>query len=99
MTKSKEQIIDSIDAFIEIRDGDYEEWYIGITDNPDRRLFDEHKVDKKCKNHFYRETSSNDIARYIEQYFLALGCNGGAGGGEKDSVWVYGYIMTSRTKP
>ena len=51
MTKSKEQIIDSIDAFIEIRGSDYEEWYIGITDNPDRKLFDEHKVDKKCKNH------------------------------------------------
>ena len=47
MTKSKEQIIDSIDAFIEIRGSDYEEWYIGITDNPDKRLFDEHKVDKK----------------------------------------------------
>ena len=104
MAKSKEEIINEaknivakIEAFIEKFGGCYPDWYVGITGNKEQRLFVDHNVNRKgywicC------EAYSSDIARIIEDYFIEEHeTQGGSGGGNDDSVYVYAYKVTSDT--
>ncbi len=75
----------------------YGAWYAGITNNPDRRLFQEHCVSKNGPWWIWREAMDDGAARAIEDYFLRLGCKGGAGGGESDCVYVYAYLIRQDT--
>lgn len=76
----------------------YGSWYIGITSDPRKRLFTDHKVDEKG-SWIYGEVDTNDLARSVEQYFLDLGCDGGPGGGDYTSKIVYAYLKTYNTSP
>jgi len=91
---NKEQNIRDLFNFIE---GPFSGWYVGITNDPEICLYNRHKVSRdngKCK---YCPCSSDDIAREIEQYFLNLGCDGGPGGGNETSRYVYVYKKTRTT--
>lgn len=74
----------------------FADWYVGITNDPEERLFTGHNLDREDK-YIVRQCSSDDIAREIEQYFLNLGCDGGPGGGNETSVFVYAYKKTSNS--
>lgn len=39
-------IVNEIKVYIRLTGSPYPAWYVGITDDADRRLFIEHKVDK-----------------------------------------------------
>ena len=69
-------------------------WYVGITADPERRLFQDHKVNKQDGSWIYGQASSNSVAREIERHFLDHGCNGGSGGGTPDAQYVYAYRIT-----
>ena len=71
--------------------------YIGITNDVERRLFNEHNVSKKGAWWIYREADSKDIAQAVEEYFLEKGMQGDTGGGNEDSVYVYCYEITNNT--
>jgi len=73
-------------------------WYIGITSDPDQRLFTDHKVQYDGE-WIYAPTDSNGEARLVEKYFLGLGFDGGTGGGDYTSKIVYLYKKTSLTSP
>ena len=74
-------------------------WYVGITDDPARRLFEEHRVDKEEGGPWiYRWVASDRAARRIEEHFIHKGCTGGSGGGDSDSKCVYAYKITLETK-
>ncbi len=77
--------------------GDYSEFYVGISNDAERRLFDEHKVNREKGIWIYCPTESDDVARKVEKNFLDKGCAGGTGGGEDDTTYVYCYKMTSTT--
>jgi hypothetical protein len=77
--------------------GSYSDYYVGITNDIDRRLFSEHNVDKKRNQWIYDEADSDIVARKVEQYFLDKGCDGGSGGGDEDSIFVYCYKITGTT--
>jgi hypothetical protein len=48
----------------------------------------------------FREASSSIIAREVENYFVnTLGTDGGSGGGDQSSIYVYAYKKTSSTNP
>ena len=47
MAKSEEEIKREIRDFIVKNDGRYSSWHVGISEDPRRRLFDEHKVRRK----------------------------------------------------
>jgi len=89
--------IEKIKAYIKKIGGSYSDWYVGITGDRDQRLFVEHNVDKNgcwisCK------TSSSDLSRAVEKYFInKQGTQGGTGGGDDDSVYVYAYKVTDST--
>jgi len=78
-------------------DRHYSEWYVGITNNAERRLFDEHAVDSNRNPWIYQYAATSDDARSIEAYFLDLGCQGGSGGGDDTSNIVYAYKVAANT--
>jgi len=93
------KIIQEIKDYIRKYGGSFPSWYIGITEDPKGRLFNEHNVSEKNGNWIYQPTSSSATARNIEQHFLGLGMDGGSGGGDYLSKAVYSYKKTSSTNP
>ena len=64
----------------------YSSWYIGITDEPQRRK-DEHGNPTKWR---HWKADNEQIARDIERYFLKMGMTGDTGGGNNPSyVYIY----------
>ena len=98
MAKSRQTIIAEIAAHVADRGGTYPDWYVGITEDPRRRLFTEHNVDEAGGHWIYRECDSAQSARAIEKHFLNLGMQGGPGGGDNDAVYVYVYRTTPETR-
>ena len=89
---------DEIVAHIKQEGSAYSLWYAGITSDWKDRLFDDHNV---SRNGWYavRRCSTDDRARSVEQALLDIGCDGGPGGGDDSSVFVYAYRITSTTDP
>ena len=76
----------------------YANWYVGITNDPKNRLFKDHGVSQNGA-WIYRQADTTEIARDVEFFFLSQGCDGGSGGGDDDSGFVYAYKKTSSTNP
>ncbi len=77
--------------------GIFTDWYCGITDDIERRLFDEHNVSRNSKYN-YRRCYVDSIARKVEKALIDRGCEGGDGGGSNKTVYVYIYRMTPNTE-
>ena len=100
MVKSKEEIINDIKAHIKKNGSPYSSWYVGISKDVRDRLFSDHKVNEKDAWWIYRQTSSTQIAREIEDYFVnTLDTDGGPGGGDEDADMVYAYWKENYTDP
>lgn len=100
MAKSEEEIKKEIENYIQKCGGSYSDWYVGITEDPSRRLFEEHGVRKDTDAWIYRQTASHETARRIEEYLVGiLGTDGGPGGGGQEAVYVYAYKKKSHTNP
>jgi len=100
MPKGKQEIIDDIKAHIDKSGSPYSSWYVGISKDACDRLFNDHKVSEKNAWWTYREASSTQIAREIEDYFInTLGTDGEPGGGAEDADTVYAYKKESYTEP
>ena len=48
----------------------YSDFYVGITNDIERRLFTEHNVDKKNNWWIYRTATNKTVAQSVEEYFL-----------------------------
>jgi hypothetical protein len=95
MTKViKETALSEIKEYINAREGKYDQWYAGITEDPKKRLFTDHAVKHDW---IYRECFSSDSARWVEEKLLDLGCKGDTGGGDDNTIYVYAYKITSDT--
>lgn len=79
--------------------GDYSNWYVGITNDIERRLFSEHSVDRKQDYWIYRPASSKSIAQEVEEFFLDAGMDGDTGGGNDDTTYVYAFKKNGHTNP
>ena len=100
MVKSEEEIKSEIKNHIDKNGGPYSSQYVGISENPENRLFTVHNVDRNYDIWIYRETSSSNVARRIEDYFInVIGTDGGPGGGDEDAKYVYAYKKNSHTNP
>lgn len=69
----------------------YKDFYIGITDNIEERLFGFHRVPRQNYWFIWRPADSVEIARKIEKYYLDKGMDGDSGGGDGDTYYVYCY--------
>ena len=99
MAKTAQQIAEDNYAHLD-GDTNYKAYYIGITNDIDRRLFGEHNVNKTPNAAWwiYREAINKDHAQAVEEHFLKKGMKGDTGGGTSDSTWVYCYKITNYTK-
>ncbi len=74
-------------------------WYVGITDNPERRLFGEHNVDKSLSScWFYENVFSEMEARGIEKHLINVYQFKGGTGGGFCPTYVYAYRITATTR-
>lgn len=101
MANSKQSIIQAIKNYIIKCGGSYlnwNKWYIGIASDPKKRLFRDHRVDESKGNWIYDAAENSFIAREVETYFVnSLGTDGGSGGGDHTTRFVYAYRKTTYT--
>ena len=97
--QTKTQIIAEIDAYMQSVGGQNKNWYVGIASEPRKRLFEDHNVSEKTGRYIARQALSEQAARDIEAAYHKIGCDGGPGGGDKNTVWVYSYFKMPQTNP
>ncbi len=99
MKYTKNQIIEAIDAHLQKSAKQYySDFYIGITNDVNRRLFTEHNVDKDNSWWIYIDAIDKATAQAVEEYYLSKGMKGNTGGGTDDSTCVYCYQISSSTE-
>lgn len=76
----------------------YSNFYVGISDDIDERLHGFHKVPKQGRWFRWCPVDTVDIASNVEKHYLALGMDGGPGGGDDDTFYVYCYEIGPDTK-
>ncbi len=95
-----EQIAVEIIDYIRKCGGVFAGWYVGITGDPRGRLFTEHGVLRDADAWIFRPASTASAARSVENYFLhRCGTDGGPGGGDESSTFVYAYRKNAHTSP
>ena len=77
----------------------YSDFYIGITDDIKRRLFEEHNVNRNNDWWIYCKADDEGIARDTERYYLELGMKGDTGGGNQGHppLFVYSYEISDHS--
>jgi len=99
LTKPKNQIIVDFLNYMKKHGGPFSAWYVGISKDAEKRLFDDHKVKEIGDQWIYDYATSSEEAREIELYFLDQGTAGGTGGGDDTAKMVYAYKMKPHTEP
>jgi hypothetical protein len=97
-TSTEHQIVEEITAHINKSPYRASDWYAGITENINQRLFGDHAVTRRDSWYIYRRANNSYQARNIERYLLNWGCDGGDGGGDQDAVFIYAYHKTPGTR-
>lgn len=97
---SEQQIHDDIIAHIQKEGGAYNTWYVGIAANPRERLFTAHQVQEKDSWWIFREAINSQSARNVEKFIIDnYRTDGGSGGGDVNTIYVYAYKKTNSTNP
>ena len=97
MADNKDTAISGIKSYVAGAGGHYSGWYVGIASDPRTRLFNDHAVREKGDCWIYRLCTSSQVARDVEDYFIQLGMQGGPGGGDDSSKYVYAYKIAPHT--
>lgn len=100
LKKRKMTVKDIKDKIIKyVGNTDYSDWYVGITNDIDRRLFQEHGVNKDTDYWVWCQANNKTDAQTVEEYFLDLGMDGDTGGGSDDTTYVYVFKKNVHTDP
>ncbi len=99
MSYTKQQIITDIDAYMRQHGSPNSTWYVGIASDVRDRLFNDHNVNEKSGVWIFRQAISSSVAREVEKAYLDAGCDGGSGGGDASTIYVYAYRKTNSTNP
>ncbi|KAF3978804.1 MAG: hypothetical protein HFP77_00015 [Methylococcales symbiont of Iophon sp. n. MRB-2018] len=97
ISKSKQEIITVIDTHMQKFNYKNSDWYVGIASDPRDRLFNEHNVNENNGTWVYEQASSDSVAREIEKMYINTGHDGGDGGGNYKSVYIYAYVKHAGT--
>lgn len=98
MPKNRIEIVLFIERYVfssKCSGGDYSDYYVGITNDVDRRLKEHNASIDFC--HVWCEANDTTEARAAEQALINKGMDGGEGGGDKRSFFVYCYQITDYT--
>ena len=75
----------------------WDSWYVGITDDPIRRLYEEHNA--SYTKSIFVSTDTPGTARAVEKYLIShYGMAGGSGGSENPRA-VYAFKKLKDTEP
>jgi hypothetical protein len=86
--------------YIQTEKSPYSGWYVGIASNPHLRLFQEHNVDMDSPWWVICEARNSEEARTAEKVIIEKhGMDGGSGGVDEKSIFVYAYKKTETTIP
>jgi hypothetical protein len=99
MAKSSEIIIMEMLECIYREGGHPNTWYVGTTNDPRRRLFEEHQVHYQNDAWIYRTATSEGEALYIQTYFLEFGMKDVGEDWRSGSRMVFAYRKSISTKP
>lgn len=97
--KTTGQVVSEFESYMRQHDNSYAAWYVGVAYKPKERLFNDHNVAENGDAWIYQDCGTDTAARAVEEYFLKRGCDGGPGGGDYNSRYVYAYKKTWRTNP
>lgn len=99
MGEKYNKIIDKINEFCKkAKVNDVRKVYIGITKDPERRLFNEHKITDEGYCWTCIEAEDVDTAREAELHFIRMGMEGGPGGGDNKTKFVYCFYKKQGNK-
>jgi len=96
------KLVNEILNFIAQDGSDPSEWYAGITDDKERRLFTEHGVKKENERlYIVLPAPDKETAELVESHLTdpVFGRMDGAPGGSSNGSFVYAYKKQSYTKP
>jgi hypothetical protein len=96
--KSTGQIVSEIESYMRQHGGVFSDWYVGVASDARTRLFNDHNVAENGDAWVFRDCGTDTASRAVEEYFLKRGCDGGPGGGDYTSRYVYAYKKTWRTR-
>lgn len=91
-------VIKRIEAYMRKFEGDYSDWYIGITKDLDEELFNLHKFEENSIWISFG-ADTDEVAKKIEKYFLDKKTEGNPTDLEEDTRIVYVYKKNSNTTP
>ena len=97
--QAAQEVYDEIVAYIKKRGGTYPQWYCGIAADWEDRLFNEHQVPREGLPWIALQCHNNGSARNTESALHDLRCDGGPGGGDETTVYVYAYRKDTMTEP
>jgi hypothetical protein len=93
-----QEIVDAFIRFIHNFGGAYYQWYIGIAADPEKKLFNDHMVNKKNDTWKYENAGSEKNALTIEKYLIdKFGAQGDEGSGDSNTTYVYAYRISDTT--
>jgi len=96
----KDKIIEKISEHMKTWGGLPGDWYVGVSQNVELRLFINHGVDKEKDKWIYIPVTSDRVAGEVEAYFVnKIGTGGGLEGGTNGANMVYAYKKSERTNP
>jgi hypothetical protein len=98
MSYTAQQIITDLNAYMQQHGGPNSAWYVRIAADVRERLFVDHNVSEQGGVWIYRQATSSTVARSVEKAYLDAGCDGGPGGGDDSTDYVYAYRKTTITK-
>ncbi len=86
-----DSIAAQIENHVSLHGGGYSAWYVGITSDPTDRIVNGHNANSQRNAAMYWDAQNEETVRVIEQHFIDKGCQGGGGGGNWDTRYVYVY--------
>ena len=98
--KSRSEIIADIEAHVAKNGGDFTAWFTGVTANPKKALFQDHRLKTEGDAWICRRAMASDQASEVAEYFATVrGTKGGNRASGMDEEYVYAYKMKSHTRP
>ena len=91
-------VIKRMETYMSKFEGDYSDWFVGITKDLDEGLFQMHKVEE-TGSWISFGADTDEIAKKIEKYFLDKKTDGNPIDLEENTRIVYVYKKNSNTTP
>ena len=93
------QVIDFLDGFIRNNSYSYFEWFVGLAENPEKKVIEDHRINPRTDIWTYQEVPNTQDAVKIKEYFLNMGCVGGILDSSGNNCFIYIYRRSSTSSP